>query len=278
MSGINDDNKPKVSAIMGIYNCEITLPDAIESILSQSYNNWELIMCDDGSTDSTYAIAKSYQEKYPDKIVLLKNDKNLRLAASLNKCLSVSRGEYIARMDGDDESLPNRFEMEVSVLESNPEIMCVGTGLIVFDNEGEHGFRCTNEYPKRNSLVHGAPFSHPTIMMRKKAYDELHGYTVSPDTLRAEDIDLWFRFFSKGYKGYVIQQPLYRYRESVGDFNRRSMKAAIGTTKVCLRGYHLLQYPWYYYPYAMKPILMALIPKRMTYLYHKMKDKKKQHG
>lgn len=265
-------NEPKVSVIMGIYNCEKTLPNAIESVIVQTYTNWELVMCDDGSKDDTYNVAQKYKSKYPDKIRLLKNKENQKLAATLNHCLTAATGDYIARMDADDMNLPQRFEKEVEFLDAHPDIACVGTGLIVFDDEGDHSIRLYGESPSKMTLVHGTPFAHPTIMMRKEVYEALGGYVSSPETLRAEDIDLWFRFFSKGYQGYVLQEPLYRYRESLDDFKKRNWKAAVGTTKVCLRGYKLLKYPFYVYPYAFKPIIAALIPNRLMYLYHLKKD------
>ena len=111
----------KISILMGIYNCADTLSRAIDSIVNQTYTNWELILCDDGSVDSTYEIAKQYQNKYPDKIVLLKNEKNIQLAATLNHCLEYATGKYISRMDGDDESTPDRFEKQaLTIAASEP--------------------------------------------------------------------------------------------------------------------------------------------------------------
>jgi glycosyltransferase EpsE len=263
---------PKVSVIMGIYNCEKTLSAAIESVLEQTYTNWELIMCDDGSNDRTYEIAESYRDKLPDKIILLRNAVNQRLAATLNNCLRVASGEYVARMDADDINLPQRFEKQVKFLNEHNDITCVGTGMLIFDENGNRSIRLGNEYPSRMCLIHATPFAHPTIMMRKKAYDVLGGYTSDSSTMRAEDVDLWFRFFEKGYAGYVIQEPLYRYRESLSDFKKRTLKAAIGTTRVCLRGYRKLKYPFYLYPYAFKPIIVTLIPNKMMYSYHLHKD------
>lgn len=265
---------PKVSIIMGIYNCEKYLENAVESVLFQTFTDWELIMCDDGSTDSTYEVAYEFVKKYPQKIKLLKNDKNRKLAYSLNHCLKNSVGEYIARMDADDVNMPDRLEKQVEFLIQHPEIACVGTGMQIFSEKGIGGIRYYDEYPNRYTMVHCSPFPHPTIMMRKSVYQDLGGYTVSKDTMRAEDIDLWFRFFEKGYKGYVIQKPLYRYRESIKDYSKRTIKAAIGTSKVYLRGYKKLKYPWYTYPYAFKPILAALLPKKFMYLYHEIKDKR----
>ena len=109
---------------MGIYNCESTLERAIESIVNQTYGNWELIMCDDGSTDSTYEIAERYRDRFPEKIIILRNDKNMHLANALNKCLQAATGEYIARMDADDESLPERFEKQIMFLSRLMAFQC----------------------------------------------------------------------------------------------------------------------------------------------------------
>ncbi len=88
---------PKVSIIMGIYNCESTLEEAIESIINQTYENWELIMCDDCSSDGTFEVAKKYKDKYPNKIKLIKNEKNITLGPTLNRCMEYVEGKYICK-------------------------------------------------------------------------------------------------------------------------------------------------------------------------------------
>ena len=118
---------PVISVIMGIYNCGDTLSEAIECIVNQTFSDWELIMCDDGSNDDTYEIAISYKEKYPEKIIVLQNEKNRGLNYTLNKCLKQARGKYIARMDGDDRCDRERFAIEINVLEKEPEIAIVST-------------------------------------------------------------------------------------------------------------------------------------------------------
>ena len=267
---------PRVSIIMGIYNCEKTLVRAIDSILEQTYADWELVMCDDGSKDGTYQLVTEYQRRYPDKIVLLKNPQNMRLAATLNHCLEVAQGEYIARMDADDESLPERLQREVEFLDSHPEIDCVGTGRIIFDDEGEYGTCAELENPTKETIIKHMPFAHPTIMMRASVYKALGGYTVSKETMRAEDADLWFRFFAAGYKGYVIQELHYRYRESKEDFKKRTFKAALGARKVKLKGYQLLGVPKRKWILAWKPVLVALIPKSIMFKYHRKKYQKEK--
>ena len=128
-------NGKKVSVIMGVYNCEKTVAESIESIINQTYDNWELIICDDASTDNTCAIVESYARKYGGKIFFLKNSANRRLAYSLNRCLEAAKGKYIARMDGDDISLPRRLEKQVLFLESHPEYALAGTAMIPFDEK-----------------------------------------------------------------------------------------------------------------------------------------------
>src|SRR5699024_3305380 len=101
------------------------------------------------------------------------------------------------------------------VLDSNPEYDVVGSWVILYDESGDKGIRKNKEFPGKYTLLTSVPFGHPTIMMKKSVYKELGGYTVSERTRRGQDKDLWFRFFYKGFKGYNIQEPLYRYHESI---------------------------------------------------------------
>lgn len=256
---------------MGIYNCEKTLSAAIDSIVKQTYEDWELILCDDCSTDSTYQVAKEYAEKNK-KIVLLRNDKNLRLSATLNKCLSVARGELIARMDADDYCKHHRLKVQVDFLDTHPEVDCVGSAMIVFDEDGEKGVRRGLEYPTKDYLKYSTPFAHPTIMMRKKAYDELDGYTKSPKAIRCDDTDLWFRFYALGFNGYNIQEPLYYYREGINDYKKRTFRTSWETFVVTINGFRLLNFPKWKYVYALRPLLSAFVPKALLHYYHKRKD------
>ena len=149
---IRKNENGKVSILMGIYNCAPTLEEAIDSIINQTYTNWELILCDDCSTDDTYKIAESYQKQYPGKIILLKNEKNSRLAFTLNHCLENATGEFVARMDGDDISVPDRFEKQVAFLRSHPDIVLVGTAMQRFSDDGSLGaIAYCEEYPDKDT-------------------------------------------------------------------------------------------------------------------------------
>ncbi len=262
---------PKISVITGIYNCCVTLPDAIESILNQTYTDWEMILCDDGSTDDTYKVAKNYADKYPDKIILLKNEKNLGLPETLNKCLTAANGYYIARMDGDDISLPERFEKQIKFLEENPDVDCVGTGMIRFDDNGEFDNVFPVINPNKFTLKMYPLCYHATLMMKKSCYDAIGGYISIPRTLRCEDIDMWFRFASKGFKADNINECLYKVREDRFALNRRKLKYAINTVKTNFYGFKLLGYPIHLYPYAFKPLISHFIPYKLKVKLHNHK-------
>lgn len=257
-----------ISVIMGIYNCESTLTIAIESIINQTYSDWELIMCDDGSTDNTYQIAKNYSEQY-ENIVLIRNNENSGLAFSLNHCLKYAKGKYVARMDADDVSLPERFEKQVSFLNKNNEFDLVGSWIQLFDGLNDLTVRKVKEIPEKRDLIKGAPYVHPTIMMRKSVYDNLNGYIVSNRTQRCEDLDLWFRFYSSGYRGYNLQMPLLKYHESLNDYKKRTLKSAFTISQTSFVGYRMLRFPFIYYIYILKPIISALLPNKVMYYYHK---------
>lgn len=261
--------KPLVSVIMGIYNCNDTLEEAIKCILNQTYSDWELIMCDDGSSDDTYKTAKVYCEKYPDKIILLRNEKNLGLNATLNHCLEHAKGEYIARMDGDDLCSPVRFEKEVGFLEKYPQYDIVSTNMTYFDDNGTFGQSKSIEKPKKQDFVKGTPFCHAPCMVRKRAYDAVGGYSVDKKLLRAEDYHLWIKMYAEGFRGYNIQEPLYQMRDDRNAVKRRKMKYRMNETYVKCVAVKKLQLPYSNYIYAFIPILKGFLPNGLYMLLHK---------
>ncbi|NTU73660.1 glycosyltransferase [Candidatus Roizmanbacteria bacterium] len=264
----------RVSIIMGIYNCAATLSEALDSILAQSFSDWELILCDDCSTDSSLEIAQSYKKKFPQKIMVIRNAKNSKLAYTLNHCLRYATGEYIARMDGDDISLPQRLQKQVDFLDANPDYAVVSTAMIVFDEKGNKAVRRKIECPDKYSLAANPCFDHATIMMRKTAFEKLGGYIVSRRTERGQDYDLWFRFFATGYKGYNMQEPLYKVRENTSTFSRRTLTSRLYIALTMLIGYRLLRYPLKYYVYILKQIVAGLTPVSVLKFYRKHQDKK----
>ena len=188
------ENQPKVSIIMGIYNCESTLIESIESIINQTYTNWELIMCDDCSKDNTFKVAKEYTDKYPDKIKLIRNEKNLTLGPTLNRCIELVEGKYIARQDGDDLSTSNRLYKQIEFLENNIQFDLVSSSMSIFDENGEYGVRSLKSEPVGKDLMKGSVFAHATVVMKSEVMKNLNGYSNEIGKKQVEDYDLWFRF------------------------------------------------------------------------------------
>lgn len=268
----------KISVLMGIYNCASTLREAIDSILVQTYTNWELILCDDCSSDNTYHIAEEYCRRYPDKIILLKNEKNSRLAFTLNRCLEAATGEFVARMDGDDISVPNRFEKQVAFLRNHPDIVLVGTAMQRFSDDGSLGaIAYCEEFPDIDTPYYkGLVFNHATIMAYRAVYNDLGGYAVLPRTVRGQDMDLWFRFLAAGYHGANLADALYMVREDKDAIKRRNAKDRWITFQTEWYGYRLLHYKLYRFIKPIRNLLKILVPTGFIMKYRLWQTKKQK--
>lgn len=265
---------PKISIIMGIYNCEETLKESLNSIVNQTYDNWEMIMCDDGSSDSTLEIAKQYQMQYPKKVRVIQNEKNLGLNATLNKCLQLARGEYIARQDGDDISLPERFELEKEFLDKHREYAFVSSNMSFFDESGVWGEWKNPERPQRIDFLRQSPcFCHAPCMIRREAFMDVHGYTEKQRYLRCEDVNLWYKLYAKGYKGYNIQKPLYMMRDDQNAYKRRTVSNRINIILTEWDGMRSLNCKFAEYRFFVKKVIKNLIaivmPEGVYKFFHK---------
>lgn len=266
---------PKISILMGIYNCADTLPDAIDSILRQTVTDWELILCDDGSADCTCEVAEAYVRNHPDRIVLLRNPQNLGLNATLNRCLEAARGTYIARMDGDDVCAAERFAEELAVLESEPEISIVSTDMDFFDESGVWGMIRHPEYPQPQDFLAGSPFCHAPCMVRREAFDSVGGYSVDKKLLRVEDYHLWLKMYKAGFRGKNIHKPLYSMRDDRNAYSRRKFRYRLNEAYVKLLVVKDLGLPAAGYIHALRPILVGLLPKGVYDLLHKRRLNKR---
>ena len=258
---------------MGIYNCANTLEQAVASIQNQTYTNWELILCEDGSSDNTYEVAQMLAAT-DSRIVLLRNGKNLGLNATLNRCFAVATGEYIARMDGDDDCMPDRFEKQVRFLENNPQYQIVSSAMILFDENGEWGRFTSPEYPQPEDTVSGTAFCHAAVMLKKDSMDRVGGYTEDRRMIRVEDVNLWIKLYAAGCRGYNFQEPLYRMRNDQNALNRRKYIYRINSTYVRLQGCKALNLGPISYLAAFKPMIYGLIPAKARQLIRKKQQKK----
>ena len=206
-----DASSPLVSVIISSFNMADTLPESIDSILKQTYQNFEIIVVDDGSVDNTDEVLKKYKNN--PKVRILKNVLNIGLPMSLNRGILAARGKYIARLDADDTSYPDRLERQVKYMEKH------GTDLLggYFDSQ-------IKKYPKHPdinssqylgfSLMRANVFGHSTIMMRKSFLNK-HVLFYSPFRPNAEDYDLWTRIFVKrGKLALLGKEPIVMHHQS----------------------------------------------------------------
>lgn len=248
----------KVSVIMGVYNSnEKKLDRAIRSILNQTYSNFEFIICNDCSTNG---IEKYLNNLDDSRIKIIKNKVNSGLAYSLNQCLKICTGKYIARMDDDDISDPNRLKKQVDFLNKHQEYDIVGTSIWLIDGDVVWGEDTLKEIPEKEDLLFGVVHAHPTIMVRKEAYRKVDGYRVLKRTQRTEDYDLYMRMYANGIKGYNLQDKLFYYSQSFETLTKRKFKHRIDEMLCRIEGFKLLKL----YPkgiiYIWKPILSGIIP------------------
>lgn len=202
-----------VSVIMSVYNGEKYLKEAIDSILGQTYGNFELIIIDDGSTDRSRDIINSYSDR---RIRLIVNEANIGLTRSLNRALEHACGEFIARHDSDDVSMPERFERQVAYLKSHPDVAVVGTGAHIIDESGRMTSKLTAAENADSDISNSNTLIHSTVMFRKSVITGLGGYDV---TFRyAQDYDLWLRV-SKQHRLANISDPLNQYRVHNGSIS-----------------------------------------------------------
>lgn len=185
-------NSPDVTVLMSVYNGERYLEEAIESILGQTFQDFEFIIINDGSTDGTEEILTRYQQM--DDRIRVYDQENLGLIAALNMGCQLARGKYIARMDADDVSLPERFSRQLSYMDAHPEVGILGTWTEYIDESGRRSDRLhlpTAPSLIRWALLFGNPIAHGSVMMRLDVIRRLGFY--HSDALYCEDYNLWSR-------------------------------------------------------------------------------------
>ena len=256
---------PKVSIIMGVYNTSKEyIKKSIDSMLNQTYRDFEFIICNDCCTDDTFQyIKKNYNDS---RIIWIENDKNRGLAYTLNHCLSVSTGEYIARMDTDDISSENRLLRQVEILEKYKEIGVFNYNVNVFDDNGIYGERIYKEKIESKDFILNNPIVHPAVMVRKSCYDLVNNYRDIDKTYRNEDYDLFLRMQIKGIRMYTIQEKLLNYREDKYSYSKRKYKFRINEYKVRYENFKKMGWLPRYYIYCLKPLIVGIIPVKILKL------------
>lgn len=198
---------PKVSVCMPMYNASRYLRECIDSVLAQTFTDFEFLIADDGSEDDSIAIVESYADP---RIRLIKREHDY--IATLNCLLDEAKGEYIARMDADDIMLPNRLHLQTEYMEGNPDVDILGGGMITFGLGKEVQTECI-ECISMIEMIDSCALSHPTVMMRRPTI-MAHHFFYNPEYCYAEDYELWIRMLKRGCTIHNISEPLIRYRRS----------------------------------------------------------------
>lgn len=207
-----------IAVLMPVHNAEAYLREAMESILTQTFENYSLIVVDDGSCDSSWSIIEEFQDK---RIVKIRLPESKGIVNALNTALDVADTEFVARMDADDTARSDRFEKQVAFLESHPEVGVCGSSM----NMIKGGLSCYVRYPENHDeilcslAIFKRSFCHPTVMIRRSLLEGLK-MRYTGDYRHAEDLSLWHALVRET-KFYNLQEPLLAYRvhtEQVSSF------------------------------------------------------------
>ncbi|EOA8958024.1 glycosyltransferase family 2 protein [Vibrio harveyi] len=210
-----------VSVILPLYNAEKYIAEAVKSVLEQSYENLELIVIDDGSTDNS----KKIMDSFVDTRIRFISRENKGLISTLNELIGLARGDIIARMDADDICLPNRIKEQLDILETGIDI--VGSDAIIIDEDGKEKGLLAYPHSYEDIISHipfNSPMIHPSVIGKKKVFSQLY----DSEYIHAEDYGLWVKsIFSEGYKVENLAKPLIKYRVHSSSISRSNVKNQI---------------------------------------------------
>ena len=219
----------QISVIMPVYNAEKFLLQAIDSILQQSFADFEFLICDDCSSDNSPAILQ--QAAAADaRIKIFRNKKNSGVTCSLNRLLQEASAPLIARMDADDIAMPKRLELQFEFMQNHPATAVAGGDLEIIDeNNNILGMRYYSRSWQeiKKQMMCRSPLAHPSVIMRKSVIDQLGGYLEQPG---CEDYYLWLRIAENGYELANLPETLLRYRLSANQIKQRNMKKSLLST------------------------------------------------
>lgn len=260
-----------ITVLMGVYNCADTVGEALDSLLNQTIDCWKCVICDDGSTDDTYAIIKEYEKSFPDKFTVIKIDENMGLNIALNKCLQYADTPYIARMDGDDISLENRFEVELDFLENNHDFDIVSSSMVWFDENGDYRFgKLKREVPTLRDVIISNYICHAPAMIRTCRMKDIEGYSDDKKATRVEDVDLWIRLYFAGAKCFNISEPLYRVREDRNFVNRVELKYRLNAALIRLAAAKKAKLNLFERLRCFSKVIVGLLPNSLYQILHRL--------
>ena len=246
-----------MSIVVPTYNCLEYIDECMRSLLNQSYENIEIVMCDDCSTDGTREKLQEYASD--SRVKILYNEKNMRQAYTRNKCLEACGGQYIMMQDADDVAELNRVEKLLESFEDGIDF--VSSGCYWFDEKGRYrDWIFDNVYPVKKNLLWGIPHVHAATMFRAECLKTVGGYRTGKHLARAEDYDMIMNLYAAGYKGKNIPDLLYGYRVDRDALERRTFSTRIDECFIRAHGFKANKILWPVgWLYIFKPILAHVV-------------------
>lgn len=254
--------QPLVSVLMGVrYRREdlMLLERAITSILTQTYDNLEFLICENGSVAGVRERLKQFAAE-DTRVRLIDGVGAETLSEKLNRCIADARGMYLARMDDDDFSYPDRLTRQMAYLEEHPEVSFVGCSVALEQDGVSTGERPLPEHPAVRDFLFVQPFIHPTLIFHREALEQVGGYGEESRCVGCEDYDLLLRLYEKGYSGANMQELLFRYTLPPKGSKGRPMTLRLNEVKTRFVRFKRLGLLPGSFPYVVKPVMVGLIP------------------
>ena len=261
---------PRVSVIMATYNGDEKLSKSIDSLLNQSYQDFEIVICNDGS-NSSLTINILNKLKSNPVINIIDNKENKGLASALNRCINIAKGEYLLRMDDDDISSIDRLEKLVGYLDLNPSLSFVGSFANIFGDIYKSKISLPIA-PTVSDIFNARAFIHASLLIRRTAIQKVGLYTVNDATNRLEDYDLFCKLYENGIFGNNVPEYLYDINEGADWNNRRTASFRIREFKLRYYWFKRLKLPITQLPFLFKPLFLAILPGK---IYNLLRYKKR---
>jgi glycosyltransferase EpsE len=265
----NIQKNPFFSVLITVFNDERFLPTALDSLLQQEFDDYEVIIVDDCSFDSTPAIINDYSSKFRS-FKAIRNSENFGLGRSLTIGSESCRGEFIMRFDSDDVCFSNRMLVAFNYISSHPEIDILGSSAVIIDYHGtKTGLRSVPlKHADIANKVWACPFIHPSVFLRRSAYHSIGGY--DPSISRCCDYDLWFRAVKFNLHFHNIVEPLIYYRHDINTQRKNSTRYLFEQAAVGLRWCWRLKLSYWKYLAVVYPFIRGLLPLRIKSALYKI--------
>lgn len=252
-----------ITVLMSVYNGQPYIEEAIESIVNQTFSDFEFLIIDDGSTDGSRDILKKWKA-HDDRIRLILHGENKGLGYALHEGVSEAHGDWIVRMDDDDIAFPNRLKRQVKYIQENPEVDILSAWAIDIDKHA-NPMRLRQVPIKHEDIVRliwTIPVVHPAVMFRKDEVKKVGSY--DSDLRRRQDYDLWFRCAAAGLRFANIPEPLIYYRFTDDYYDKNDLGTALDQVQIGWRGCRLIGAGPLAYIGVMAPLIRALLPRTLS--------------